>query len=583
MVGVVISLFVTVGLLAPAASAANTNDFSISNYEIDYVLGRDNQKRSTLKTTETITAEFPTYNQNHGIERAIPKSYDGHPTSLKILSVTDQTGNPRNYTTYDSNDNLVVRIGDADRYVHGIQTYVITYQQRDVTQYFSNTGKDEFYWDTNGTEWRVPIDRLSVQLQITDNIRTAVSDGNVFCYQGGAGATGRCEPIKKIDGNYEFQAQNLAANENMTISVGFGTKSFAVYEKSFLERVFDIYFVSIFVIGVLGLGLIAWLIAKYNNWTSRSKELSTIVPEYTPPKDTSITTAASVSTSKGSVFTAQLLDFAVRNYIKIYQTKDRGLLRPAEYDIEIVRDISDLSDEEQEVLRDIFGDAKVGSRLALKSLQNNTTVYRRMSNNDKKLEALTRGSYGIRQQDTAKTQWFKRTGFIILIVAVVMLNPVLFVASIIAFTSGYILWPLTDKGLALSRYLKGLEMYIKVAETDRIKMLQSPEGAQKVGGIDPNDSSQLVKLYERVLPYAVLFGQEKEWNKQIGQIYEQLGSSPSWYSGSNTVFNAAVFSSAMSNFSTAVSYSAASSSSSGGSGGGGSSGGGGGGGGGGGW
>ena len=35
---------------------------------------------------------------------------------------------------------------------------------------------------------------------------------------------------------------------------------------------------------------------------------------------------------------------------------------------------------------------------------------------------------------------------------------------------------LTDKGLALRRYLAGLKMYIEVAETERLKMLQSPEG-----------------------------------------------------------------------------------------------------------
>jgi uncharacterized membrane protein YgcG len=113
-------------------------------------------------------------------------------------------------------------------------------------------------------------------------------------------------------------------------------------------------------------------------------------------------------------------------------------------------------------------------------------------------------------------------------------------------------------------------------------MLQSPEGAQKVGGVDLNDGAQLVKLYERVLPYAVLFNQEKEWTKRIGDYYAKANTSPDWYAG-NAVFNAAVFSSAISNFSTAASYSSASSSSTGGSSGGGFSGGGGGGGGGGGW
>ena len=113
-------------------------------------------------------------------------------------------------------------------------------------------------------------------------------------------------------------------------------------------------------------------------------------------------------------------------------------------------------------------------------------------------------------------------------------------------------------------------------------MSQSPERAEKVDIKDPTKPAQLVKLYERVLPYAVLFGQEKEWSKRLGEYYARTNSSPDWYTG-NTAFNAVVFSSMMSNFSTAVSTTSASSSSTGGSSGGGSSGGGGGGGGGGGW
>lgn len=116
-------------------------------------------------------------------------------------------------------------------------------------------------------------------------------------------------------------------------------------------------------------------------------------------------------------------------------------------------------------------------------------------------------------------------------------------------------------------------------------MLQSPEGAAKVGeSVDPHNTRQLIKLYERVLPYAVLFGQEKQWASELGAYYESASERPDWYSGSSTVFNAVVFSAALDGFvNSAATYAAGSSSSSSGAGGGGSSGGGGGGGGGGGW
>ncbi len=163
------------------------------------------------------------------------------------------------------------------------------------------------------------------------------------------------------------------------------------------------------------------------------------------------------------------------------------------------------------------------------------------------------------------------------------LSPVLLIAGIVSLVCASQLQPLTDSGLDLRRYLAGLKLYIGVAEEERLKLLQSPEGAEKSGVGSVDNAKQLVKLYERVLPYAVLFGQEKDWSKQLGQYYEQNGSQPDWYSG-HTAFSAALFASSMNDFSsTTNSYAAASSSSGSGSSGGGSSGGGGGGGGGGGW
>src|SRR4029079_11983501 len=91
----------------------------------------------------------------------------------------------------------------------------------------------------------------------------------------------------------------------------------------------------------------------------------------------------------------------------------------------------------------------------------------------------------------------------------------------------------------------------------------------------------VLKLNERLLPYAVLFGLEREWSRVLADLYEARGEEPTWYSG-RSGFDAGSFGVAVSSFSTASSTSwsgSSSSSSSSGSSGGGSSGGGGGGGG----
>lgn len=573
------------GLVTLSGSAqASVNNFYISDYKIDYHLTRDSESRSVLETTELITAEFPNFDQNHGIERAIPKSYDKHPTSVSVTSVTNALGERLNYTTYDSNDNLVVRIGDADRYVHGQQTYQIKYTQRDVTKYFADVNADEFYWDTNGTEWAVPIKKLVVRLFVDDAL-TGALNGNKACYVGAAGSTQLCILSQK-KGEFGVTAANLSAGENATIAIGFKPQTFAVYQESLFSKIFRIVIVVWGVLVAVGVGLVVWLSVRWSRLSSRKRELGSIIPEYIPPSEASVTTSASLLSTPRSVFASQLLDFAVRHYIKIYETNKKVLLwNSKDYEIEIVKDIGSLTDEEEEILNDIFSNqTAVGSRLALSSLKGNNSVYMSTLDNDKKLKALIRGSYGLRQKNPEHSKWFTRTGVVLLVFAVLFLNPGLLIASITAFIAGATLWPLTDKGLALSRYLEGLKMYIGVAETERLKMLQSPDGAEKVGGVDPNDKKQLIKLYERLLPYATLFGQEKEWGKQLGDLYESTGKNPSWYNSTNhALFNAAALNTALGGFSQAANYSAASSSSSGGSSGGGSSGGGGGGGGGGGW
>jgi uncharacterized membrane protein len=91
-----------------------------------------------------------------------------------------------------------------------------------------------------------------------------------------------------------------------------------------------------------------------------------------------------------------------------------------------------------------------------------------------------------------------------------------------------------------------------------------------------------VELFEKLLPYAIVMGVEKEWADQFKNIYSQP---PEWYSGNITSFNAGYLAGSLnSGFNSAVNASFSPPSNSGSSGfGGGFSGGGGGGGGGGGW
>jgi uncharacterized membrane protein YgcG len=577
----------------PHSVLASVNDFAINDFAATYHLSRDADGRSVVKTTEKIIATFPQIDQNHGIERAIPNEYDGHSLRTSIQSVTDASGMPLTYNDEQSTGNLtILRIGDADTYVHGQKTYIITYTQHDVMRFFADTNDDEFYWDVNGTGWAQTMEKVSAKVFIDSSLAQSLT-GNTSCYQGGEGANEKCMVTEGAEDSTKVlsfaSTRPLAAGHTVTLAVGFAPHSFAGYQQTAAEKLFavllTIWLISLAIGSFAALFAIVWMSVVRNRVMKRAHGRGTIIPEYLPPSS-SVLVSALVAKRPRAAMTAQLIDLAVRHYIKIYQVKEKQLFKVAEYEIEVVKAIDDLTEEEKRLLKSVFGNKPphVGARFAMKKLQDDYTIGKSLNKDQELLRHRVRNSYHFYEKATSQAKGFRRTAVMLLILGVVTLSPLLIIAAVVGFIYAYTLWPLTEKGAELRDYLKGLEMYIEVAEVERIKMLQSPEGAEKVGVIDSANPKQLVKLYERVLPYAVLFGVEKEWLKQLGTYYETGSQQPDWYAGSGA-FNAVVFASAMGTFSDQSSmYSSASGgSSSGGSSGGGFSGGGGGGGGGGGW
>ena len=582
---------IAVAFLVPASpglvSAATKNNFVIESFNAKYYLSRDDDGRSTLKTVETITANFLSRNQNHGLERAIPTKYDDHSTSMSIASVADERGEGLPYHTVsgDTGDLTILRIGDADTYVYGLQTYVITYTQRDVTKHFPESSRDEFYWDLNGSDWKVPIKDFKASLYVDDGLRSSLNITQQYCYTGAYGATDRCL-ITDEDGVLTVSIQSLVPGQAVTVAIGFNGNTFQPYEPTLLERILAIAIVVWICVQAIAVvvAVILCIIAgrRWNRVHNRTKEIGTIVPEYLPPKEYSVLVSAQLQNKTNQDVTAFLLDMAVRHIIVIRQKGEASVFKRAKYEIEIISDTELLRAEEKKMLSVFFSSLAIGERYTLGAKRDTGTMYAATLLARSKADPIVNG---LREVNEEQKRWFSKMWKIVLVCSILLLSPVLFFVMIVIAALAATLKPLTEEGIRLRRYLLGLRMYISVAEVERLRMLQSPEGAQKVGvAVNADDTAQIVKLYERILPYATLFGLEKEWNRQLGRYYEQIHTQPDWYQGSD-IFTAAMFASALSGLSTTTSYSTtvSSSSSSSGSSGGGFSGGGGGGGGGGGW
>lgn len=549
---------------APTTAHADVNDFVIESFDASYLLGRDAEGRSTLQTVERIVAVFPSFDQNRGLIRDIPASFDGHDTSVRVVSVTDENGAPRPYTTEPYGDFLsVIMAVPEGSYVHGAQTYVVEYEQRDVTRYYSDTSADEFYWDVNGTGWTQPFGSLSATLMISPELVDAL-DGNTACYRGEFGAEDHCELSSPEAGTFTAGATDLGAGENVSIAVGFDPGTFEaapvppvppVEPPSFLERVPLLLYGGVASL----LAAIVVIITTVIRGRRGAKTGRAIIAQYEPPEHTSVALAAEMIGASGKSMTATLLDLAVRRKIRLLHDEASDL-----YGAQLI-DRSDLLPLESMTVRRLFGDrdeTPADSTATLWFEPKSTKL------GDAAVHLRSRAKTDTRTYGFVRKTGGKSLALIIPLILLALALPVFhsvltgnFVLMTILLAVGInlLVWLLiglsaamlslrarTPEGALLHDHLMGLKEFIRLAEADRIRMLQSASGAEV-------DEHRIVQVYERLLPYAVIFGFEKEWQVELSRYYRE--SSPEWVGGTSST-SGFMHALPLSNFGSSVSHAA---------------------------
>lgn len=587
--------------------AIGLDDFTFDSFDAVYELSRDEGGRSVLDATETLVARFPEFDQNRGIRRALPRSYRGHLTDIEQITVTDGTGTTRSFEVEEDEDDdgfLFVTIR-ADDFVHGEQTYVIGYRQHNVTLQPDDANIDEFYWDVNGTGWAQPFGRVSAELRLSDDVAAARTSA-VACYRGYEGSSTPCDSLEEAQQPPVITAEalDLQPYQTLTLSAAFTADTFVPRDESFGSSPAAVGGAVAAVIAVLS--AVTALFLRITRWRSHPGR-GTIIAQYEPPQGVSTLIAADLVGASAKGVTATILERAVAGQLRIVESGKK------KYAVEYVGEGAPADPDADAVVTALFGGRRVGER---RELANDTAL-------GKRLYAINQGvgkrvvSAGLRRRPAVGLR-------VLLLIVAAVASTLSFVLGIIAIENqmgGF--WPavcfavailaavvtlftiagvrpLTEEGRALRDHLEGLRLYIRLAEADRLRVLQSPSGALRVerpaapdAGAASTDAAgapvstvaldpvTVLKLNERLLPFAVLFGLEREWAEVLSALHEQVGTEPTWYSGTSG-FNAGVLASGISSFSSASSSSwsgSASSSGSSGSGGGGSAGGGGGGGG----
>jgi uncharacterized membrane protein len=566
-------IFLSIGQNVFARDLQDITDWYIKDFQTKIVVNKD----SSLLITEDITADCGNLVGKHGIFRILPtqiKTESGiYKTPIQLMSIVDGSGEPYKYETINDslNHTITWKIGDPNITVSGENNYKITYKVKNAVR-FGNKDFDELYWNLLGDYWQIDIDNFTATINFPSEINQ--SNAKVDYYTGVLGSKSQGLAISNWtdDGLYFESVMPIHAGNGITASITFPKNIFTPYSPTFWEKYGD-YFWYIFLLIPLGVFVFAFL--KWIKYGKDPKMKKPIPPEFGIPDDLTpmqMGMVLSHGVFKNNFITATIIDLAVRKFITIEQIENKIFFIKTK-DILLRKNkenyfLDKLTDTEKLLLDMIFGpdDTEKISDLKKNLYRDLPEIKKSAKNNVIK--------NGWMAQDSAKYAIiFLATGagFMWLSFWAAILSGVLFWSI---FSSGFILvifaWVMpkrTQAGVDLLFRIKGFELYMKQAENFRQQFYEKEN------------------IFDKFLPYAIIFGITKSWAKKMELIYGKdyfNNYHPIWLSGFSPTgnFDLNSFTSQLNSISSSISSATGVSS---GAGGGGSSGGGGGGGGGGGW
>ncbi len=229
-----------------------------------------------------------------------------------------------------------------------------------------------------------------------------------------------------------------------------------------------------------------------------------IIAQYEPPPGISVFEGAAILDEQQRVVSAQLIDLAVRRAIKVRAANELELVSSDGLDRVEVATLDAVFTEGRTRVTIDRADGELSERLGW---------VRHLAKRELMAD-------GLRERPSAATRGGLVTaqGFIVTVAVLFgfasgSLAPTVICAVLFGITAA-IQTPreavLTRAGADVRDHLLGLKLYIGLAEADRLRMLQGPDGALTDG--------EVFRLTERLLGWAVLFGFEKEWARLL-EVY----------------------------------------------------------------
>jgi len=566
------AFFIAAFLFLPfSAQARESVDYwYIKDFQAKIVVNKD----SSLDITEDIIADCGNAAGKHGVFRILPeriKLDNGKTinTPVELLSITDFDGRPLKYkeTRNVFEKTITWKIGDADIEVNGANHYRIHYRVKNTIRF--NDDFDELYWNLSGNFWDLEIDNFRADIIFPANVSEA--ETKVDYYAGALGSKEKSLVAYRWSApqTLEFNSTGtLKIGEGVTASVIFSKGIFTPYEPGFFERwgAYLWIFIPLVVFFIC-----FWLWKKYGKDPRVDK---TIIAEYEIPDNLTPSETGLLMTNgsfSNKLITAEIINLAAKGLLTIkeiekkvlmFSSKDYELTKKPDARIE-----AGLTAPQKEILENVFKD---GDSVQLSDLKNE--FYKSLAGIKRESKKLLTDKGLIMAEGLRFQILFIVLGVLFIPGAVLLgilqlfyLAAGFFLSGIIMIIFAIIMPKRTPAGAELNWKIKGFKLFMETVDKHRAAFYEKEN------------------IFEKFLPYAIVFGITGIWIKKMIEIYGEKyfnAYAPAWYAGHVGAFDARSFESSITSLSSAI---AASTSSPSGGGGAGGAGGGGGGGGGGGW
>jgi hypothetical protein len=525
-----LTLLLLLALAAPLAAKS----WRISNFQDTITVNPD----GSALVNETITLAF--IGEWHGIHRTMPIEYPGpngtnYQLFIDITSITDENGAKLKYdsSTSGAYRDLKIYLPNA---VDATRTVEIVYRVRNGTRFFD--GYDEFYWNVTGNDWPVPIDHATASV----NLPTSSSGSlRAQAFTGVYGSTERDATARVEGSSVEFETNNpLPMRGGMTIDV-YIPKGI-LKEPGRLTKLF--WFIggnpSVF----LPLVTLAAMLAL---WWYKGRDPDpgmSVAPMYEPPPGISPAEAGTLLDDRihPRDITSTIVDLAVRGFLKIEETDDKGLVfHHKDYIFHLLQKRQDwrgLAPHERCLLENIFIGEVPDTRLS--SLKNRFYTAVPVIRTDIMSALKLKGIYTL---DPESANAYSVGAALCILVPFAILQvtgwadffssvPVLIACVVIAAAIWWLFARvMTAKTLTGSRThiaVLGFQEFMNRVDAERLKVM-------------PPDT------FEKFLPYAMALGVEHHWAQAFAGIVKDP---PSWYAAPagyayGMAFNPILFSSSM--------------------------------------